>query len=324
MHGEGPVRRWKPGPTQPPAFQLYARDFLTDGNVALMTATQVGLYVRLLCHCWLQGSLPPDLKTLATLAGVPASALIRHWPSIAPCFDCRPDDGALISPMLEERRRSQAAYRDRSAVGGRAKADREREIRNNSPEVPQIGHGLGAKAPSEPGSAEDPGSPKAGLEQEFGSPLAGLKQGFGSPQAGQKQGLGRSLDVPDFCSSSAPSSASAPAPASASDGVTPSSTSTALRPVRRPSHVSPLGDVPAFLHDEFVRKVANGGLPPTEAEQEVRRMYSAVEEEWRGRIAAEDPVKFWRARFTESVGATQGPSRAGSAVLRAMRGRNAK
>lgn len=38
----------------PPAFQFYAKDFLTSFNVQIMTAEQVGIYMVLKAHSWIQ------------------------------------------------------------------------------------------------------------------------------------------------------------------------------------------------------------------------------------------------------------------------------
>ena len=47
-----------------PAFQFYPNDYLSDTNVMLMTAEQEGHYIRLLCICWKDGSIPADWDKL--------------------------------------------------------------------------------------------------------------------------------------------------------------------------------------------------------------------------------------------------------------------
>ena len=51
-----------------PAFQFYPKDFLADSNVARMSNTEVGIYTRLLCYCWLEGALPLETEALAHMA----------------------------------------------------------------------------------------------------------------------------------------------------------------------------------------------------------------------------------------------------------------
>jgi hypothetical protein len=43
-----------------PAFQFYPMDFLSDEKVRKMDYEQVGWYIVLLCHCWIEGSVPSD------------------------------------------------------------------------------------------------------------------------------------------------------------------------------------------------------------------------------------------------------------------------
>jgi hypothetical protein len=50
-----------------PAFQFYAADWLADERVKLMSYEEQGVYLFLLCHEWLEGSIPADLTHLARL-----------------------------------------------------------------------------------------------------------------------------------------------------------------------------------------------------------------------------------------------------------------
>ena len=45
-----------------PAFQFYPGDYLFDANTVVFTAEQDGHYLRLLCFCGIEGSIPsgPD------------------------------------------------------------------------------------------------------------------------------------------------------------------------------------------------------------------------------------------------------------------------
>ena len=54
-----------------PAFQLYPKDFLVD--TAMMTAEEVGVYMRLICYAWVglpglkQGYIPGDERAARSL-----------------------------------------------------------------------------------------------------------------------------------------------------------------------------------------------------------------------------------------------------------------
>ncbi|MDX1965100.1 MAG: DUF1376 domain-containing protein [Pirellulales bacterium] len=84
--------------TKPPAYLLYASDFL--GGTALMTNDEVGIYIRLLCHAWNLGPLPADRA--AQLVGCPIPPAVR-----AKFVEC---DGMLTNERLEKVRAKQAEY----------------------------------------------------------------------------------------------------------------------------------------------------------------------------------------------------------------------
>lgn len=103
-----------------PAFQFYPKDFLTDGRVAGMTLQEVGAYIRLLCLCWQESSLPNDTKRLATMVGATHMAFLKVWPAIAECF--HEQDGRLVQRRLDRERVKQAAYRQLQSRAGKASA----------------------------------------------------------------------------------------------------------------------------------------------------------------------------------------------------------
>ena len=101
-------------PGRSPAFQFYPKDFLSDENVRVMSLQERGVYITLLCLCWIQGSLPAGVERLAKLCGVPVNAMRKLWPAILPCFrDGDPD--RLIHPRLEREREKQAHYKRRQS-----------------------------------------------------------------------------------------------------------------------------------------------------------------------------------------------------------------
>lgn len=87
-----------------PSFQLYAGDFLV--GTAMMSAEEVGAYIRLLCYQWTEGSLPNDDAVLARLAGCGGNAVasIRNKFGIDSA-------GRLANARLEQVRAEQVAYR---------------------------------------------------------------------------------------------------------------------------------------------------------------------------------------------------------------------
>jgi len=57
------------------SFPLYASDFLV--STGLMSAAEVGAYMRLLCHSWLDDGLPNDPKLLSKMSGISAKKLSK-------------------------------------------------------------------------------------------------------------------------------------------------------------------------------------------------------------------------------------------------------
>lgn len=104
-----------------PAFQFYPRDFLMDEQVRLMTHTERGIYITLLCLCWCEGSLPSDIGQLARLVDVPIARFGKLWEgTLSGCFfaDARFEDGRLRNKRLELEREKQESFRRRQSDNG--------------------------------------------------------------------------------------------------------------------------------------------------------------------------------------------------------------
>lgn len=104
---------------KPPAFQFYPADF--DLDTRLMSAEEVGVYVRLLCSAWVNGGIPGDSDQLARIAGVTRRRLDAMWPVLKPCWHLN-GDGKLHNPRQEVERKKQEQWREKSVKGGRASA----------------------------------------------------------------------------------------------------------------------------------------------------------------------------------------------------------
>jgi uncharacterized protein YdaU (DUF1376 family) len=103
-----------------PAFQFYPKDFLSDEKQVAMSLPEVGAYIRLICVCWNEGSLPADLRKLAKLCGATPSAMKKMWPAIGVCFRPHPTElGRIVHPRLERERGIQANFREKQAGNGR-------------------------------------------------------------------------------------------------------------------------------------------------------------------------------------------------------------
>jgi uncharacterized protein YdaU (DUF1376 family) len=82
-----------------PAFQFYANDFM--GATITWDAIACGMYIRLLCTQWVNGSIPDDQRRIARAAGVDLADLQREWHLIEPKFPIA-KDGTRKNARLEE------------------------------------------------------------------------------------------------------------------------------------------------------------------------------------------------------------------------------
>lgn len=108
---------------KPPAFQFYPSDFLSDENVVLMNNAEVGCYIKLLCFCWKQGSIPGDVVKLAKLCNEESDSMAQLWTAIKPCFQNGDIDGRLVHQRLKRERQKQDDFRQERSESGKKGAD---------------------------------------------------------------------------------------------------------------------------------------------------------------------------------------------------------
>src|SRR3990172_1872179 len=102
-----------------PSFQFYPDDFLTDENVVLMTNREVGCYIKLLCYCWREGSIPEDMGKIARLCGEENSVMAELWLSLSVCFSSAiANPQRLVHPRLERERNKQDEFRKERSESG--------------------------------------------------------------------------------------------------------------------------------------------------------------------------------------------------------------
>jgi hypothetical protein len=92
----------------PPAFQFYPQDFISDLNVLSMTDDEVGKYTKLLCSCWIEDGLKIG------------SPMVELWfnqhPILARCFIKK--GGKYRNPRLDRERDKQKKWSEKSSLGG--------------------------------------------------------------------------------------------------------------------------------------------------------------------------------------------------------------
>jgi len=94
---------------KPPAFQFYPKDFLSDINVSAMDMEERGIYITLLCYCWLEDGIPKK------------SRMVKKWlKNGSPLCDCFYEkDGKLRNKRLDKERQKQIAWAKKSSKGGK-------------------------------------------------------------------------------------------------------------------------------------------------------------------------------------------------------------
>jgi len=91
-----------------PAFQFYADDFI--GGTVVLTAEDVGAYMRLLCYQWGNGAIPSRKELVDRIAGC----------VVGPDVMSKFNDGK--NPRMEREREKQAEYRSQQSAKGKASA----------------------------------------------------------------------------------------------------------------------------------------------------------------------------------------------------------
>jgi uncharacterized protein YdaU (DUF1376 family) len=123
-----------------PAFSFYPKDILSDERCVSMTHEEFGAYIRLLCHAWLEGSIPSDPVRIGRVLGVGGRAFRKLWPSLAPCFETVGD--RLVQCRLERERERQVqrstAQAERGRKGGRPTGSTKEKSHGLNPEKPRV------------------------------------------------------------------------------------------------------------------------------------------------------------------------------------------
>ncbi len=101
MDNDGKVEEFK----KFPFFKFYPLDFLSDEKVAVMTPSEVGAYVLLLCVAWHQdppGTLPDDDTVLAKWSRMTRRVWMRHKSKVMAPFDKLSDDKKYFQKRMVE------------------------------------------------------------------------------------------------------------------------------------------------------------------------------------------------------------------------------
>ncbi len=137
-----------------PAFQFYPKDFLTSERQIGMSATEAGIYMRLICHCWLSTTLPNIPRILAKMAGVSDEEFSSGWPVVRECFYINPQ-GRLQHARLDKEREKQETFRQEQSRKGQLGAEA-RWPRPSSGHATAIAEGMAGDGSSSSSSSSSP------------------------------------------------------------------------------------------------------------------------------------------------------------------------
>lgn len=108
--------------TKPPAFQWYAKEWLTDDKRTEMTVAQRGAYADLLSYQWVNGSIPEDLEAVRVIIGVEMREMKALWTGrLVEAFPVV--DGRRLNPRLESYRQELKELKTKRRRSGKRGAD---------------------------------------------------------------------------------------------------------------------------------------------------------------------------------------------------------
>ena len=110
---------------KPPAFQFYAKDFLT--GTATLSLVEVGAYIRLLCYAWDSGGVPTGAADRAAILGCSRKQESALWSRISRKFILDADRDVYLNERMESERLKQADYRQRQSERGKASGEARRQ-----------------------------------------------------------------------------------------------------------------------------------------------------------------------------------------------------
>ena len=112
-----------------PAFQWYPKDFDSDETVKLMTLEEVGAYVLLLNHCWLEGSIPSSPELIAKILRTDVSTVERVWLQVSKKFKrTKKDKERFQNDRLERERKFQKNRRKRLSKIAKIRHENQKKV----------------------------------------------------------------------------------------------------------------------------------------------------------------------------------------------------
>ena len=109
-----------------PYFPLFAANILASKPFKMMTIEERGLWITIQMECWVNGSVPSDLKDLAKYLGVGHDEVQRAFTQKQHSF-LQKVGGEIKSPDLEVQRKEFMDRREKQRIGGIQGAEKKRQ-----------------------------------------------------------------------------------------------------------------------------------------------------------------------------------------------------
>lgn len=108
-----------------PAFQFYPADWLADERCCLYSLEEEGAYIRLLCYCWREGSIPSDPEKCSKLIGKGCSTTLARI--VQGAFSKDPSNGdRMVHQRLQRELERQQEWKSKCSIGGHKSQESQR------------------------------------------------------------------------------------------------------------------------------------------------------------------------------------------------------
>lgn len=101
-----------------PAFQFYASDTMADKRYRSMSLEERGLFISILCECWVNRSLPSDAQSISKWLGFAKGSIEAALTERVLSFFSI-DKSEITSPELERYRAELEERREKMSQGGK-------------------------------------------------------------------------------------------------------------------------------------------------------------------------------------------------------------
>ena len=121
-----------------PYFPLFAANILASRPFRVMTLEERGLWITLMMECWVNGSVPSDLREMSKFLGLSAEEVSRVA-TVLQTFSLDKENSQIFSKELEGQREQYLISREGKSKGGKLGAERKKEkLRQKQLGDPQV------------------------------------------------------------------------------------------------------------------------------------------------------------------------------------------